>query len=92
MTFSIDVVVIEVKADFDPVANMYTEISFGYRIPVPSPPQPPNTFPQQPKPLLYKHAIKIIIPRDQWCNQFNMWEEYHLIVKDDGSVELKKKA
>lgn len=91
LTYSIDVVIVEIKADFDPYGGEYTLVSFGYRLPIPLPPQYEKTFPPQPKPIFYKHGLHVFIPRDKWTGQYNMWEEYHLIVKDDGVVEVKKK-
>lgn len=91
LTYSIDVVVVEVKADFDPFGGEYTLVSFGYKLPIPLPPQVDKTFPSSPKPTYYKHGLHVFIPREKWTGQYNMWEEYHLIVKDNGEVELKKK-
>jgi len=91
LAYSIDVLVIEIKGDFDPYGGEYSLISLGYRMPIPLPPQTEKVFPPQPKPIFYKHAIHLIVPRDNWTGQYNMWQEYHLIVKDDGQVELKKK-
>ena len=91
MTFSIDVVVVEVKADFDPFGGMYTQVNFGVKLPVPSPPQT-RQFPPQPKPTAYKHILHIMIPKEKWNGQFDMWGEYHIIVKDDGNVEIKRKT
>jgi hypothetical protein len=84
-----DVTVTAVKSDFDPYGGEYTYVSFGYRTPVPVPPQPSALGPQ-PKQIMYKHALHVIVPRDKWVGQYNMWEQYHLIVKDDGLLELKK--
>lgn len=93
MTYSIDVVIVEIKADFDPYGGEYSYVSFGYKMPIPLPPQMgEKTFPPQPKPIYYKHGLHIIIPRDKWTGQYNMWEEYHLIVKDNGEIDLKKKG
>ncbi len=91
MTYSVDVVVIEVKADFDPWGGEYTHVSFGSRLPLPTiiPPGVSVVGPM-PKQVVYKHALHIIIPRDKWFGQYNMWEPYHLIVKDEGQIELKK--
>ena len=61
----------------------------GYRVPVPMPPAAAVLGPQ-PKQIMYKHALHLIIPKDKWVGQYNMWEQYHLIVKDDGIMELKK--
>jgi len=91
LAYSIDVVVVEVKADFDPYGGEYTLVSFGYKLPIPLPPQVDKIFPPPPKPIYYKHGLHVFIPREKWTGQYNMWEEYHLIVKDNGEVELKKK-
>jgi hypothetical protein len=91
LAYSIDVVVVEIKADFDPYGGEYTMVSFGYKLPIPLPPHVDKVFPPPPKPIYYKHGLHVFIPREKWTGQYNMWEEYHLIVKDDGVVELKKK-
>ena len=92
MPMKLDVVVIEIKADFDPFGGEYTHISFGYRLPVPMPPEQARRFPPPPRPVVYKHALHVIIPRDRWYGQYQMWQEFELIIKDDGGVELKKKG
>ena len=91
--YSIDVVVTEIKADFDPYGGEYTLVAFGYKLPIPLPPTPSGqkTFPPPPRPVFYKHATHIFIPREKWTGQYGMWEEYHLVVKDTGEVALKKK-
>ena len=90
MAFSMDVTVTEVKVDFDPWGGEYTQVSFAYRIPVPSPPAGVAVLGPAPKNVAYKHALHIFIPKDKWVGQYGMWEQYHLIIKDDGLVELKK--
>jgi hypothetical protein len=89
-----DVIVLEIKADFDPMGGEYTQINLGFRIPIPVPMPPPEMerqLPPQPKPVYYKHALHLFIPRDRWEGQYTMWEEYHLITKSNGELELKKK-
>ncbi len=91
MTYSIDVTVTEIKADGDPAGNEYTQVCFAYRIALPMPPMPPTAQGvPMPKPIVYKHALHIFIPKEKWVNQFSQWENYHMIVQDDGRVELKK--
>jgi len=92
LPFSVDVVVTEIKLDFDPWGGEYTQVNLAYRIPVPSPPTPAGVavLGPLPKNIAYKHAIHLIIPKDKWVNQYAMWEQFHLIVKDDGVIELKK--
>jgi hypothetical protein len=82
--------VTEVKADFDPFGGEYTQVSFAYRIPIPTPPPGVTVAGPQPKTIAYKHALHLFIPKDKWLAQYNMWEQYHLIIKDDGGIELKK--
>lgn len=91
MTFSIDAVVVEIKADFDPFGGMYTQVNFGVKLPVPAPPQS-KQFPPQPRGTAYKHVLHVIIPKENWNDQFTMWSEYHIVVKDDGSLEVKRKT
>lgn len=90
MTYSIDVVVVEIKADFDPYGGEYTLVSLGFKLPIPLPPQMDKMFPPPPKPIFYKHAMHLFVPRDKWTGQYDMWGEYHMIVKDNGETELKK--
>lgn len=91
MTYSIDVVVTQVTADFDPFGGEYVRVTFGYKLPVPfRPPKPTTQMPIQ-QVIAYKHVLHLIIPKEQWKAQYNLWQEFHLIVKDDGNVELKPK-
>jgi len=91
VTYSIDVVVTQVTVDFDPFGGEYVQVFFGYRLPVPfRPPRPTTQMPVQ-QPIAYKHALHLIIPKEHWKAQYNLWQEFHLIVKDDGNVELKPK-
>ena len=92
MTYSIDVIVTEIKADFDPWGGEYTFVSFGYKLPIPMPPTSGQPLPPKPKPVAYKHALHVIIPREKWTGQYTMWQEFHAIFKDNGEVELKKKT
>ena len=91
MTYSLDLVVVEVVADFDPQGNEYTKISLGFKLPIPAPPHIEQVYPPPPKPTTYKHALHVFIPREKWTGQYTMWQEFHCIVKDNGEVELKKK-
>lgn len=84
------VVVLEIKLDLDPYGREYTQVSLGYEIPSITPPQAEKMFPPPPKPKMYKHALHIIIPKDHWIDQYHMWEEYTLTIKDNGELELKK--
>jgi len=88
-TYSIDVVVINLKANFDSFGGEYVQVTLGYKVPIPF--KPPNLQQQFPprQPVFYNAAIHVIIPKDKWTGQFNMWQVFHLIVKDDGTVELK---
>ena len=91
MTFSIDIVVLEMKPDFDPFGGEYIAVSLGYRQSIPfAPPSGPISQPQ-PKQVAYKHALHLFIPKDDWKDQYSMFQEFHLIVHDDGSMELKRK-
>lgn len=91
MTYSVDVLVVEIKADFDPYGGEYTVVSLGFKLLIPLPPQMDRVFPPPPKPIFYKHAMHVFVPREKWTGQYGMWEEYHMIVKDNGETELKKK-
>lgn len=88
--FSIDVVVTEIIADIETLTGEGTQVSFGYRVPVPAPPLPPGMT--APPRIGYKHALHVFIPKDRWVGQYGMWEEFHLSVGDDGKIELKKKV
>lgn len=89
-TYSIVVVVTEIKADFDPWGGEYTQITLGYRLPIPMPPQQ-QTLPPQPTPIAYKHALHLFLPRENWVGQYTMWQAFHATFRDDGTVELKPK-
>jgi hypothetical protein len=89
MPFEQDVVVTEIKADFDPFGGEYTSISLGYRLPIPMPPTTQH-LPPQPQPIMYKHAIHVIIPRESWTGQYTMWERLHVVVDDNGEVRITK--
>lgn len=88
MAYSIDVTVVEIRAGADPAGTLNTQVSFGYRIPIPMPPTDQGV--PMPKPVVWQHALHIFIPKDKWLNQFSQWENYHLVVQDDGQIELKK--
>ena len=88
-SFSIEVTVVEVKADFDPYGGEYTHIIFGYRLPEVYPPEVEKIYPPLPKRTVYKHALHIIIPRDKWHGQYTMWQRYKLSVEDYGKIILK---
>lgn len=91
MPYEQDVVVTEIKADFDPYGGQYTHISLAYRIPVPMPPTPtPQSLPPRPQPVMYKHAMHIIIPQDSWTGQYTMWEELRIRVEDNGHVKVSR--
>jgi hypothetical protein len=90
MVLEQDVTVIEIKADFDPFGGEYSKITLGYRVPVPMPPQT-QQFPPQPRPVLYKHATHLYIPKENWIGQYTMWEQLHLVIEDNGSVKIIKK-
>jgi len=93
MTYSIDVEVLSLEPDFDPMTgNAFTKVIFGYREAVPAPPQLPPTIVgvQVPKPIHYKHTLHIFIPKEKWVDQFRQWTRYHMIVTDDGTVTLKR--
>ena len=90
MTFNLKVVVVEIKVDFDPLGGEYTMVSFGYKLPVPRPPEVEKRYPPLPKPVMYKHFLHVIIPKEQWDGQYTLWQEYELTVKDNGEVELKR--
>ena len=87
---SINVVVTELKADFDPFGGEYVQVTLAFKLPIPfKPPRPQTQYPPVRQPVVYKHAIHVFIPRDKWTGQYTMWQEFHLIIRDDGAVELK---
>lgn len=91
MVYEQDAVVIEIKADFDPFGGEYTHISLGYKVPIPRPPEAERMYPPPPRPVMYKHILHVIIPREKWAGQYMMWQEFHIICKDNGEVEVKRK-
>lgn len=92
MPFEHEVFVTEIRADFDPYGGEYTQVILGYRLPIPMPPMPPATqqLPPRPQPVMYKHAIYIIIPRENWVGQYTLWERCRVKVDDNGSVSVTK--
>ena len=91
MTYSVDVVVTEIKADFAPTGAEFVQVSFGYRLPVPLPPQQPGQV-QIGVPVFYKHAFHLFLPKQEWTAQFTMWETCTMTVSDDGHVEINKRG
>ena len=91
MTYSVDVQIVEIVAGSDPAGNVHTKVSFGYRLKLPMPPMPQTAQGvPMPTPIAWQHAMHLFIPKEEWVGQFQMWENYHLIVQDDGHAELKK--
>ncbi len=90
MAYTVEVVVVEIKADFDPQGGEYTQVSFGYRLPIIMPPEIEKMYPPPPKPVFYKHALHLFIPRDKWYGQYTMWQRFKLTITDDGKISLKK--
>jgi hypothetical protein len=88
MPYSEETVVTEIKSDFDPFGGEYTQVSFGYRLPVPRPPEMQRMG--VPTQIYYKHALHVFIPRDQWVGQYTMWQRVKLVVQDDGRVEVSR--
>jgi hypothetical protein len=80
------VTVLELKPDFDPWGGAYVQVSFGYQIPTSSP------QPGQPAPIAWKHAIHLFIPKERWKDQYKIFSEWHMITRDDNSIELKPKV
>ena len=87
MTYSEEALVVEIKADFDPFGGEYTQVSFGYRLPVPRPPEMQKVV-GAPTQVFYKHVFHVFIPRDKWVGQYTMWQRVRLTVQDDGRVEI----
>ena len=45
----------------------YTQITLGYRLPIPMLPKPQTpTLPPRPTPIAYKHALHVFLSRDKW--------------------------
>jgi hypothetical protein len=87
MPYSEEVLVTEIKADFDPYGGEYTQVSFGYRIPIPRPPEMQKMV-GMPVPVYYKHGLHLYIPREKWVGQYTMWQRAKINVQDDGQVEV----
>jgi len=92
MVYDQEVIVTEIKADFDPYGGEYTQITLAYRLPIPMPPRPPSAqpLPPRPQPVMYKHATHIILPRESWTGQYTMWESLRLRVEDNGEVRISR--
>jgi hypothetical protein len=86
--FKIRVVVIGFQPDHDPVTGEeYTQVNLGVKIPIPSPPRE-AIFPPPPKTMMWKHIIHLFVPTSKWVQQYSMWQEYDLEIKDNGEIEL----
>jgi hypothetical protein len=90
MVYVVDAVVVGIVVDFDPYGGEYTKVNLGFKLPIPKPPGVEQVYPPPPKPIAYKHVAHIIIPREKWTGQYNMWQEFKVTVKDNGEVEIKK--
>jgi hypothetical protein len=90
MPYVTDAVVVEITSDFDPFGGEYVKVSLGYRLPIPRPPGVETIYPPPPKPITYKHAIHIIIPKEKWVGQYTMWQSFKVTVEDDGRVEIRR--
>ena len=92
MVYTQRVVVTEIRADFDPMGGEYTQVCFGYKLPLPRPPGADQQYPPAPRPVMYKHAVHIIFPREKWEGQFTMWGEYELRIEDNGDTRITRSA
>lgn len=91
MVYEQDLVVTEIKADFDPFGGEYVHVSLAYRLPIPMPPAPSTqTLPPRPQPVMYKHVIHVIIPRESWTGQYTMWEPLHVRIEDNGTIRVTR--
>ena len=90
MPYVVNAIVVEITSDFDPLGGEYVKISLGYKLPMPRPPEVERTYPPPPKPTTYKHIAHIIIPREKWTGQYTMWQEFKLVIGDNGEVEIKR--
>jgi len=90
MVYNVKIVVTEIKADFDPFGGEYTQVCFGYRVPIPRPPEADRAYPPAPRQVMYKHAVHIFVPRDQWEGQYTMWAEYDMRLNEDGTFSIQK--
>ena len=88
MPYTEEATVTEIKADFDPFGGEYTQVSFGYRLPVPRPPEMQKIG--VPSQIYYKHVFHLFIPREKWVGQYNMWQRVKITIQDDGRVEVTR--
>jgi hypothetical protein len=82
--------VVSVGADSDPFTGQsYTSVSLAIESPIPRPPpHVANQYPPVPRPVIHKHIVHLFIPTTQWRGQYQMWQEYDLIVEDTGEMRL----
>lgn len=93
MPYKVEVTVVTVRADFDPWGGEYTYVEFAWKLPLPNPQgltEQPVVLGAQPKNVAYKHVMHLIIPRENWVDQYHMWEKRTLLINDDGSIDFKK--
>lgn len=82
-----DVTVIQIIPDLDPSNNLVGyNVALAYKAPM-NPkawgaPDISRTF--------FKHLIHVIIPKEEWHDQYKMGTDYHAIVNDVGEVSCKK--
>jgi hypothetical protein len=62
----------------------YTQINFGIETSVPS-------LHEQQRVKGWKYMLNIFIPKEEWNNQYNMWQKFDLTIKDSGEIFLKPK-
>jgi hypothetical protein len=87
--FTLRVKVVGMQPDSDQfTGEQYTMIILAIQSLIPSPPAQ-ATFPPMPKQMAWKHLLHIFIPHDKWNDQYRMWQDYDMIVKDTGEIELK---
>ena len=96
MPYTVDAVVTTIKADFDMFGGEYTYVEISWKLPLPSPQglsqltQQPIVLGAQPKNVAYKHVIHVFVPRENWVDQYKMWEKRKVTIEDDGSIRVEK--
>jgi hypothetical protein len=83
------ITVCQLAMDSDGFGGDYVSIAIGYRLPTPRPKgTPPNAIVQAP--TLWKWAIHLIIPKEQWMGQYAMFQEFDMEIKPNGDLILKE--
>jgi hypothetical protein len=93
LPYKVDTEVTTIRVDFDPWGGEYTYVELSWKLPLPSPQalaQQPVVLGAQPKNVAYKHVMHVYIPKENWVDQYKMWEKRKITIEDDGAISIEK--